>query len=110
MEKKISKVLFLGVSISSFFIILGLILATMENNFVFDQGNYNLFKFLMELKEFKATAFLMLGIFLLILTPIIRVIGMLIQYIFVKDKNFIIISFLILLILFVSLMLGTTHS
>ena len=52
---------------------------------------------------------LMFGIFLLILTPVLRILGLLYVYIEEKDYNFIRICILVLVILIVSLLLGVTH-
>ena len=52
----------------------------------------------------------MFGIFLLILTPVLRILGLLYVYIEEKDYNFVRICILVLVILIVSLLLGVTHS
>ena len=55
-------------------------------------------------------SYLMFGIFLLILTPVLRILGLLYVYIEEKDYKFVRICVLVLVILIVSLMLGVTHS
>ena len=55
-------------------------------------------------------SYLMFGIFLLILTPVLRILGLLYVYIEEKDYNFVRICILVLVILIVSLLLGVTHS
>ena len=52
----------------------------------------------------------MFGIFLLILTPVLRILGLLYVYIEEKDYKFVKICILVLVILIVSLLLGVTHS
>ena len=54
-------------------------------------------------------SYLMFGIFLLILTPVLRILGLLYVYIMEKDSNFIRICILVLVILTISLFLGVTH-
>ena len=55
-------------------------------------------------------SYLMFGIFFLILTPVLRILGLLYVYIEEKDYKFVRICVLVLVILIVSLMLGVTHS
>ena len=55
-------------------------------------------------------SYLMFGIFLLILTPVLRILGLLYVYIEEKDYKFVRICILVLAILIVSLFLGVTHS
>ncbi|MBF0713242.1 DUF1634 domain-containing protein [Gemella sp. GH3] len=109
MAKRISFVLVTGVIISSICIIIGIILSIINNDFTYDLEHYD-FKILKyDLINFDARAFLMLGIFILILTPIIRVFCMLIQYYIEKNYTYISICFIILIVLAISLFLGATH-
>ena len=62
------------------------------------------------LVSFNYYSYLMFGIFLLILTPVLRILGLLYVYIEEKDYNFVRICILVLVILIVSLLLGVTHS
>lgn len=110
MAKRISKVLVTGVVVSSLFILIGIALAVVNNDFAFSHSSYNMQLFITDLKAFKSIAFLMLGVFILILTPIIRVIGMMIQYYFEKNYKYVYISLIILVVLAISLMLGVTHN
>lgn len=110
MAKRISKVLVTGVLTSSILIIIGIILAGVENNFNYNLEQYDFKVLKNDLLNFNSRAFLMLGIFVLILTPIIRVFCMFIQYYIEKDYTYITICLIILLVLVISLFLGATHS
>ena len=106
-RKKISNILTFGIFSSSIVILLGIILA------IFGNSEYNLNKFyFFDFKKFKLENFLeyenlmMIGIFILILTPIIRVIGMGIEYAIIKDYKYMRISLIIVFILVISLVIG----
>lgn len=105
---KISIILFYGVLISSIFMILGLTLL------FFKDKSFNIFDNNFQIRlsniSFSAENLLSLGILLLIFTPIIRVIGMLIQYIVEKNKIYIWISITVVIILVISLLLGLNHN
>lgn len=106
-RKKISNILTFGIFSSSIVILLGIILA------IFGNSEYNLNKFyFFDFKKLKLENFLeyenlmMIGIFILILTPIIRVIGMGIEYAIIKDYKYMRISLIIVFILVISLLIG----
>lgn len=108
-NKKLSLVLFLGVIISSVFILLGIFLAFLKQEFNFSYSNYSLELFFIDLNNFNSVAFLMCGIFFLILTPIIRVVCMLIEFYINKNFKYVYISFLVLIILLISFLIGVVH-
>jgi len=117
MEKKrdinvvISNILKTGVFISSFFIITGIILSFIQGaDGVLTVERYTFNEMLRGLVTLNYYSYLMFGIFLLILTPVLRILGLLYVYIEEKDYNFIRICILVLVILIVSLLLGVTHS
>ncbi|MBF0715293.1 DUF1634 domain-containing protein [Gemelliphila palaticanis] len=100
----IPKILLYGVITSALFIIIGLIKIAFEKNlsiyYEFDKNN---------IFTLSGVGIINTGIFILILTPIIRVIGMLLNYILEKNRTYTIISSIVLLILFISLILGVKH-
>ena len=117
MEKKkdinivISNILKTGVFISSFFIITGIILSFIQGaDGVLTIERYTFSEMLRGLAILNYYSYLMFGIFLLILTPVLRILGLLYVYIEEKDYKFVRICVLVLVILIVSLMLGVTHS
>ena len=97
----ISNIIKTGVFISSFFIITGIILS-FTDRYTFSEMIAGLF-------SLNYYSYLMFGIFLLILTPVLRILGLLYVYIMEKDSNFIRICILVLVILTISLFLGVTH-
>ena len=106
----ISNIIKTGVLISSFFIITGIILSFIngaENILTADR--YTFSEMIAGLFSLNYYSYLMFGIFLLILTPVLRILGLLYVYIMEKDSNFIRICILVLVILTISLFLGVTH-
>ena len=107
----ISNIIKAGVFISSFFIITGIILSFIQGaNGVLTIERYTFSEMLRGLVGFNYYSYLMFGIFLLILTPVLRILGLLYVYIEEKDYNFVRICILVLVILILSLLLGVTHS
>ena len=107
----ISNIIKTGVFVSSFFIIKGIILSFVQGaDGVLTVERYTFNEMLRGLVTLNYYSYLMFGIFLLILTPVLRILGLLYVYIEEKDYNFIRICILVLVILIVSLLLGVTHS
>ena len=106
----IANIIKTGVFVSSFFIITGIILSFIQANGVLTIERYTFSEMLRGLVAFNYYSYLMFGIFLLILTPVLRILGLLYVYIEEKDYKFVRICILVLVILIVSLLLGVTHS
>ena len=107
----ISNIIKTGVFVSSFFIITGIILSFIQGaDGVLAVERYTFNEMLRGLVSLNYYSYLMFGIFLLILTPVLRILGLLYVYIEEKDYNFVRICILVLVILLVSLLLGVTHS
>lgn len=106
----IANIIKMGVFVSSFFIITGIILSFIQGaDGVLTLERYTFNEMLRGLVSFNYYSYLMFGIFLLILTPVLRILGLLYVYIEEKDYNFVRICILVLVILIVSLLLGVTH-
>ena len=107
----ISNILKAGVYFSSFLILVGIILT-----FVSDTGGnltierYTFQEMITGLFKFDNYSYLMFGIFVLILTPVLRILGLLVIYSKEKDYKFVRICIIVLLILCISLTLGVTHN
>ena len=107
----ISNIIKTGVFVSSFFIITGIVLSFIYGvDGVLTIERYTFSEMLKGLVSLNYYSYLMFGIFLLILTPVLRILGLLYVYIEEKDYNFVRICILVLAILIVSLLLGVTHS
>ena len=107
----IANIIKTGVFVSSFFIITGIILGFIQGaDGVLTLERYTFNEMLRGLVSFNYYSYLMFGIFLLILTPVLRILGLLYVYIEEKDYKFVKICILVLVILIVSLLLGVTHS
>ena len=107
----IANIIKTGVFVSSFFIITGITLSFIQGaNGVLTVERYIFNEMLRGLVSLNYYSYLMFGIFLLILTPVLRILGLLYIYIEQKDYKFVRICILVLVILIVSLFLGVTHS
>lgn len=107
-EELLSKILFLGVILSSLLIVFAIIFGNnkLSSSEVYIFNFDNMWTGLMTLDT---AAYYMLGIFILILTPIIRVLSMKMQFLILKNYKYVIISCLIVVILSISLIMGVTH-
>lgn len=105
----ISNILLIGVLMSSFFIFFGIIISIFKKDIYINYSDINIRSIILGLIKFNSYSYLMFGILLLIFTPIIRVLGMLLEFIIEKNKIYILISILVLIILFISLILGVNH-
>ena len=107
----ISNILKVGVYFSSFLILVGIILT-----FISDTGKnlsierYTFQEMITGLFKFDHYSYMMFGIFVLILTPVLRILGLLVVYLKEKDYKFVRICIIVLLILCISLALGVTHN
>lgn len=108
-EMYLSKILLVGVIASSLFIIFAIFLSYDKNINLNTAYNYKLDNILVDIISLEPVAYYLLGVFLLILIPIIRILTMLVQFIYQKNLKYIIISLLVIVILCVSLSLGITH-
>ena len=103
----ISNILRCGVYISSALILIGIFLGV-GSSLTLERYSFN--RMFNGLVEFDYYAYLMFGIFILILTPIFRILGLLFVYLQEKDYNFVRICLIVLVILIISLTLGVKHN
>ena len=107
----ISNILRCGVYISSTLILIGIFLGLVKgvgSSLTLERYSFN--QMFNGLVEFDYYAYLMFGIFILILTPIFRILGLLFVYLQEKDYNFVRICLIVLVILIISLTLGVKHN
>lgn len=107
----IANILKIGVYLSSAFIIVGILLSFINGiNSGITHETYTFVEMLSGLTKLDYYSYLMFGIFILILTPILRILGLLYVYIQEKDYNFVRVCIMVLVILVISLSLGVTHN
>lgn len=107
----ISNILRCGVYISSALILIGIFLGLVKGvGSYLTLERYSFNRMFNGLVEFDYYAYLMFGIFILILTPIFRILGLLFVYLQEKDYNFVRICLIVLVILIISLTLGVKHN
>ncbi|MFK4936141.1 DUF1634 domain-containing protein [Lactococcus garvieae] len=109
-ELRIGKILRAGVFISSSIIIIGLIMFVFTGHSGYPGTNYprGLAEIAEGLVAFKAFAWLMTGLFLLILTPVLRVVASIFAFAKEGDKMYVIITMMVLAVLVIAILLGHT--
>lgn len=108
-EERITNILKIGITLSSIFILIGILLSSFTTQNL-NINKYTFLKMIEGLFKLDYYSYLMFGIFILILTPILRIVGLFTYYKKEKDHNFMIISITVLIILCMSLVLGVTHN
>ncbi|WP_332374661.1 DUF1634 domain-containing protein [Lactococcus cremoris] len=107
-ERNIGKILRVGVFVSTTVIIIGILMFLLSGHSGYAEGVWpDKFKEILSgLVEFKALAWLMTGLFLLILTPVLRVVASIVAFAKEGDKLYVAITTLVLIILSVAMFVG----
>jgi len=107
-ELRIGKILRFGTVFSSLVMIIGLVLfiATGHSGYPGSSYPHNFTAVVGGLASFKPFAWLMTGLFLLILTPVLRVIASIFAFAKEKDKMYVVITLIVLVILIIAILLG----
>ncbi len=107
-ERNIGKILRIGVFVSATVIIIGILMFLLSGHSGYAEGVWpDKFKEILSgLVEFKALAWLMTGLFLLILTPVLRVVASIVAFAKEGDKLYVAITTLVLIILIVAMFVG----
>ena len=102
-EKRIGLAMRVGVAIAAIFMIVGFILLAInfKNNFA-GFSEISLISILNGLFDLNPYSFMLFGIFLLILTPVIRVVSSIILFAQSKDRLYTVITALVFVILVIS--------
>ncbi|MGY3736897.1 DUF1634 domain-containing protein [Lactococcus taiwanensis] len=107
-ERNIGKILRAGVFVSSAVIIVGILMFVLTGHSGYATGVWpvRFDAILSGLVGFKALAWLMTGLFLLILTPVLRVVASIFSFAREGDKLYVAITTLVLVILLVAMIIG----
>ena len=107
-ERNIGKILRIGVFVSTTVIIIGILMFLLSGHSGYAEGGWpdKFNEILSGLVEFKALAWLMTGLFLLILTPVLRVVASIVAFAKEGDKLYVAITTLVLIILIVAMFVG----
>lgn len=107
-ERNIGKILRAGVFVSSAVIIVGILMFVLTGHSGYETGEWpvRFDAILSGLVGFKALAWLMTGLFLLILTPVLRVVASIFSFAREGDKLYVAITTLVLVILLVAMIIG----
>ena len=103
------KILRVGIFLSILFMFIGLVLYLFSGQQVISLKNMEQFNPVAYVKShsiFDAVTFMLLGAFMLILTPIFRVISTFIIFVKTKDKMYTIFTAVVMVIILVSIILG----
>ena len=103
------KILRIGILLSLLFMFLGLIFYFFSGQQVISLGNlaqFNPVDYVKSHSIFDAVTFMLLGSFMLILTPIFRVISTFIIFFKTKDKMYMMFTAIVMIIILVSIILG----
>ncbi|GAJ26915.1 hypothetical protein JCM15457_1867 [Liquorilactobacillus sucicola DSM 21376 = JCM 15457] len=104
----IGKIMRVGVLLATLFMLAGLLLLLITSNSGYPGKSFptTIAAILSGLTEFKAFAFMMTGIFLLILTPFLRVVISVYAFYKEKDTLYVYITLTVLFILIISFLIG----
>jgi uncharacterized membrane protein len=107
-EVSIGKILRIGVVFSAIVMIIGLILFFAKGNSGYRANVYptSMDQILNGIVQFKPYAILMLGLFFLILTPILRVVVSIYAFAKEHDKQYVVITLIVLVILAIAVFVG----
>lgn len=107
-EKIIGKIMQIGVLIAAFVIVVGILdlLITGSTGYPAGIHPHAPGTILQGVMQFKSYAIMMLGIFLLILTPVLRVVVSIYAFIKEKDRLYTWITTIVLIILIIAMVIG----
>lgn len=107
-ELMIGKILRIGVFISSAVMIIGLVMfvATAHSGYSGTTYPHSFSNLVHGLVQFKPFAWMMTGLFLLILTPILRVISSIFAFAKEKDRLYVLITLGVFIILMIAVFIG----
>ena len=101
----VHRVLIIGLVISTALILVGLSLDFVRHRQVPTEAP-NFSETFHRIAELRASGFLMLGLLVLIATPVLRVIGSTLAFLYERDWRYALITFVVLLVVTLSLLLG----
>jgi len=106
LAKVVSLTLRVGVITSSVLVIAGLILVYLEHlRTIFNTSHYSFVGVLQGLEAGKPEAIILLGVIVLISTPIVRVLELALDFAYKKDKLYVILSFAVLTFMLLGIIL-----
>lgn len=108
-EVKISIIMRAGVILASLIMIFSFVLTLIKQTSLDQYEIYDISSIITGLIQLNPYSFMMLGIFVLILTPVIRVISTIILFASKKDKLYTAITIFVLIILIVCFTVGISH-
>ena len=107
-EIMIGKVMQIGVMIAAAFMIVGILLLFVsgKSGYVGNSHPYDFSSILLGIVQLKSYAIIMGGLFLLILTPVLRVVVSIYAFVVAGDKLYVWITTAVLIILVIAMVIG----
>ncbi|PSN91341.1 hypothetical protein B9Q03_04480 [Candidatus Marsarchaeota G2 archaeon OSP_D] len=106
LAKIVSLTLRIGVILSSAFVITGLVLYYLEHDkSVYNTSYYSTSTLLQGLAAGKPEAIILVGVIILIATPVIRVLELGLDFVYKKDKLYVLLSFAVLTVMLIGILL-----
>lgn len=107
MEKSIGHIMRIGVLISAALMLFGFILLCINTDETLNGfENIDLLKITIGLAQLNPYSYMMIGIFIMILTPVIRVVSTIVLFAIEKDKMYTLITLFVFIILMISFVVG----
>lgn len=105
-ENAIGIVMRIGVCVAAAIMIIGLIMLFVKHDASFDVNQMSIGYLISKIKVFDPCAIMMLGIFALILTPVLRVVSTIFLFAHEKDKLYTAITIFVFVIIITSFVIG----
>jgi uncharacterized membrane protein len=106
LAKIVSLTLRIGVILSSAFVITGLVLYYLEHDkSVYNTSYYSISTLLQGLAAGRPEAIILVGVIILIATPVIRVLELGLDFVYKKDKLYVLLSFAVLTVMLIGILL-----
>lgn len=112
-NRTISEILLIGIRATTAFYLIGIILLLISGENALDRHNFGFSgfgEFFNQLVAFKAKPFFLLGTISLIFTPILRVFLSLYFFYKQKEKNYVIVTFIVASVISISILFGVIFS
>ncbi|MCW0952658.1 DUF1634 domain-containing protein [Weissella ceti] len=106
MEKRIAVIMRIGVGIAMTLMIIGLVMFLWQPITFTDTSVSAIW---INMWQGNGVAWMMMGLFVLILTPVLRVISTIVYFMHAKDVTYTIITTIVLLILIIGMFYGAMH-
>lgn len=106
MERRIAVIMRIGVGLSMSMMIIGMLLFLIKPVSLTGTSLVDIWSMMW---QWNGVAWMMMGLFILILTPVLRVISTIVYFVHAKDKMYTVITIIVFLILVMGMFYGAVH-